>query len=345
MINNLFQYATSELSQDAFLCWLFSYAHVDSKVDPALRDCALAMIKHFVPNLREKDNADIMVIDILRQHKAIDVLIELKEDYVILIENKTNTSEHDNQLTRYLELAQQEYEGKEIIPIYYKTGFQGDYSRVQEAGYTVVDWSIIPGILSPYKDRITNAIFCDYLEEREDFLSAAQAYQNMPISKWDWRQVNGFYDSIYRSGFYEKYNFYGGYGYVPNPSGGFDALWFFPDSATKPYMGQSYILYMQLEFRNAEMKICMKVECGDKDPEQNITPSELRNYLTYSLDESNQWVYRLEQYGFVKPARFGAGKTMTIGEYAASYDDVDTFMDAFMKAISAFHAYCAEVAI
>ena len=126
MINNLFHYATSELSQDAFLCWLFSYAHADSKVDIALRDCAIAMIKHFAPNLREKDNADIVVIDILRQYKAIDVLIELKEDYVILIENKTNTSEHDNQLTRYLEIARQEYTEKEIMPIYYKTGFQGD---------------------------------------------------------------------------------------------------------------------------------------------------------------------------------------------------------------------------
>lgn len=29
--NNLFEYATSELSQDAFICWLASYAHEEAE--------------------------------------------------------------------------------------------------------------------------------------------------------------------------------------------------------------------------------------------------------------------------------------------------------------------------
>ena len=34
--NNLFEYATSELSQDAFICWLASYAHEEAEKDAAL---------------------------------------------------------------------------------------------------------------------------------------------------------------------------------------------------------------------------------------------------------------------------------------------------------------------
>ena len=35
--NNLFEYATSELSQDAFICWLASYAHEEAEKDAALK--------------------------------------------------------------------------------------------------------------------------------------------------------------------------------------------------------------------------------------------------------------------------------------------------------------------
>ena len=36
--NNLFEYATSELSQDAFICWLASYAHEEAEKDAALKN-------------------------------------------------------------------------------------------------------------------------------------------------------------------------------------------------------------------------------------------------------------------------------------------------------------------
>ncbi len=47
--NNLFNYVTSELSQDAFLCWLASYALEDAEPDDTLRSCAREMLELFVP--------------------------------------------------------------------------------------------------------------------------------------------------------------------------------------------------------------------------------------------------------------------------------------------------------
>lgn len=39
--NNLFRYATSELSQDAFICWLVSFALRENEgVDKVLTQCA-----------------------------------------------------------------------------------------------------------------------------------------------------------------------------------------------------------------------------------------------------------------------------------------------------------------
>lgn len=46
--NNIFHYATSELSQDAFLCWLFSYALKDADNDAALNACAIDFLKQFI---------------------------------------------------------------------------------------------------------------------------------------------------------------------------------------------------------------------------------------------------------------------------------------------------------
>lgn len=49
MKNNLFQYATKELSQDAFICWLCSFALEDAKKDDMeLVMCAKELICKFL---------------------------------------------------------------------------------------------------------------------------------------------------------------------------------------------------------------------------------------------------------------------------------------------------------
>ena len=44
---NLFEYATSELSQDAFICWLLAW--IEYPQEPHLYQCAKDLIKLFVP--------------------------------------------------------------------------------------------------------------------------------------------------------------------------------------------------------------------------------------------------------------------------------------------------------
>ena len=71
--NNLFYYATSELSQDAFLCWLASCALEDAEPDDtALRSCAREMLELFVPELKGRP---FTLKDVERQVWHIDVLL------------------------------------------------------------------------------------------------------------------------------------------------------------------------------------------------------------------------------------------------------------------------------
>ena len=70
--NNLFNYATSELSQDAFLCWLASYTLEDAEPDDTLRSCAREMLELFVP---EFNGHPFTLTDVERQVWHIDVLL------------------------------------------------------------------------------------------------------------------------------------------------------------------------------------------------------------------------------------------------------------------------------
>lgn len=92
--NNLFSYATKELSQDAFICWLCSYALEDAeKSDEQLILCAKKMVYEFMKRgIEEAVEYDkIHLLKIEKQVKNIDVLLTVKymgEIYKIIVEDK-----------------------------------------------------------------------------------------------------------------------------------------------------------------------------------------------------------------------------------------------------------------
>ena len=96
--NNLFYYATSELSQDAFICYLCSFAlKSGEEKDRALVECAKELIKRFCGN--HFKSMDFTLTGIKKQFKHIDVLLSLTYDgreYEIIIEDKIFTDEHDD---------------------------------------------------------------------------------------------------------------------------------------------------------------------------------------------------------------------------------------------------------
>lgn len=163
---NIFDYATSELSQDAFLTWLIQWADKDyQEMDSALNGCAVS----FVQRLLGKDESyKIETVEVGRQWENIDVWTLVNNQYFIVIEDKKGTKEHSNQLNRYSEIAKKRFEKStiKIKLVYFKMEEQGKYSDVEDAGFSLFQRSKMLEILGNYVESTEqskqNDIIVDY---------------------------------------------------------------------------------------------------------------------------------------------------------------------------------------
>lgn len=230
---NIFTYATSELSQDAFIAWLC--ANYDSN--------RLAEVsKKFIGLLAGESDGDVAKISevkVEKQHKckdgAIDVLVLYKIDgkqKVLVIEDKTYTKEHDEQIIRYVTEIKEEYN---TLPddafscAYYKTGHifnnpvdedvNGTESEKEHLGkigkklkkelkiksFQIFDVGVICRIFEDFKgDFSANDILQSYIHYAEKLKSDFES-DKLPVSgdsdfelKENLDIWMNFYDSIYQ---------------------------------------------------------------------------------------------------------------------------------------------------
>lgn len=124
MGNNIFRYATKELSQDAFLCWLANWYNYDSPLK--------SLSNEFVELIMSRNGVrdfELKSISVLRQYNHIDVLLVINETIGVVIEDKTFTSEHGNQISRYATKLRHEpivtpevtYTLNKVVCVYFKT--------------------------------------------------------------------------------------------------------------------------------------------------------------------------------------------------------------------------------
>lgn len=176
MNHNIFNYATSELSQDAFICWLVSWVNGTNR---ELKALALDFIKTLLemhaiefPNVENLEKVEIQ-----KQYLNIDVLLRLyfRNDRIvqIIIEDKTNTSFHDNQLRVYMDrIENKKIENIQTIGIYYKTGFVFDdeKSDVEKNGYTVFTKDRMYQVIKRHMSHIQSEILYNYFEYLESLI-------------------------------------------------------------------------------------------------------------------------------------------------------------------------------
>lgn len=169
--NNLFQYATKELSQDAFLCWSINWINY-----PGHPLCAYgkAMLDLFLGDKKLQQYYDVKIC---RQYKKIDVLVLFRDvagkSYALIIEDKTNTSEHGNQMERYKEELLpaikndkdetiKQYEDPEILLSYVKTAeyIKADDAICRNNEIVKLTRSDILSLIEPYIEK--SEILFDY---------------------------------------------------------------------------------------------------------------------------------------------------------------------------------------
>lgn len=115
---NLFHYATSELSQDVFLCWLIDWGDMACRsVDPPLHEVAIDFISTIF-HAHDIAAPAVESIKIEPQFEWLDILVVVNDQYVILIEDKKETESHSNQLPRYREAIKEQYPNPIQFPVY-----------------------------------------------------------------------------------------------------------------------------------------------------------------------------------------------------------------------------------
>lgn len=345
--NNLFEYATSELSQDAFICWLASYAHEEAEKDAALNECARKMLEMFVPEFEGKN---FKLLNVERQVDKIDVLLTVeceKKVYKIIVEDKTYTSEHDNQLKRYVDgLAEKHEENTVIVKgVYYKTGFQSDLSSVEDAHYEIISREKMLNLMQQYVDKTNNQIFISYYNYWNSKQNLVETFKTLPVVDWSWWAVYGFYDHLHtKTDFLDNHEFKSNYSYVSNVAGGFECFHMPLKDANKELFIVDQIdkdgkviehkcwLYLQIETiigaEKTNMEIRLKV-ANDNENNTRVNTYDLKNkFLT-------KYVYGNTK--FVKPASLRTGKWMTVGIYDVKFgenDGIDVLMKSLEDAIS-----------
>lgn len=282
---NLFNFATSELSQDAFICWLLSWAKPECKdLDQMLHGCSIELLRALFEKCVVPFPDTIEKVQINKQDSRIDVFCEINKTYFLVIEDKTNTSQHSGQLERYFkEVAGRERVRQEnILLIYFKTGDQSDYDEVQSAGYALFLRKDLLSILNKYED-IESDIFQDYRASLNELEAAVQSFRTLPLNQWHWHSWIGFYLEM------QKYFPEGKWGFVPNRSGGFLGFWFSGNTNA----------YLQME----QEKFCFKITVGGRS--QQV--AERWQWHEAILAEGTEAGFKLK-----KPDKFGRGTCMTV---------------------------------
>ena len=166
-MKNLFDFATSELSQDAFLLWLFA-----SWEDPAIQKEGIvhSLLEKFC-ELKKDDT--IKKIKPTAQWKHCDIRLDIetekKPKIILLIEDKTFSSEHSNQLENYKKAIEKESGEKHIV--FYKTSKidEKERERVDAAKWKPYDLEKILNIFRPFQNSSVFLVkqYYEHLDELE----------------------------------------------------------------------------------------------------------------------------------------------------------------------------------
>jgi len=289
---NLFKYATSELSQDAFICYLLEWAKAENKnIDKKTHLLGVEFLNSLLSKFDKPTQSSFEKIEIKKQYHNLDVFVIVDDKYGIIIEDKTNTKNHSNQLNRYFENMKKEYSNFEILPIYFKTGDQSNYDSVYKAGYKVYLRKDFLNILNNYQGQ--NNVILEYKNYLQNIENSINSYKSLPIDKWtkdNWNTWKGFFIEL-KNRLNE-----GNWGYVSNPNGGFLGYWW---SGNKTY-NDEYSLYLQIEHNLKAVTIKLSSKTGNK-----LDKSLLNKWKKHILKSDNIIVR--------KPVRVRNGKTSTIG--------------------------------
>lgn len=297
---NLFHFATSELSQDAVLCWLLAWSKPESKQESAsLHALSVKLLGRFFSRAGMECPPVITSLEVRRQEAHIDVLCLVNSEFAVLIEDKVGSIQHSDQLARYKSYVVEKLgiaPGK-LIPLYVQTGDQCSFAEVLKHGFHIIERSDILDVLeSAEGDWATKEsdILGNYRQHLRIIEDDVRSYLRSPLDQWSWNAWKGFYSELQLS------LGDGSWSYVANPTGGFLGFWWHFQS------GSNAEVYLQLEQAN----FCFKIT-----PFEGVDRQQSRarwHELIMSTCASHGMSAR-------RPSRFGSGAYMTVALLTTEY--------------------------
>lgn len=306
---NIFNYATNELSQDAFLLWLLQWANSEYSNFTERHNASKAIVEKILSKMDSTYTKPIEKVKVYKQWEKIDVSFTVNDEIYVIIEDKTNSHQHSNQLTRYKETAKKwcDDNNYELLCIYYKSGNENIKSikDVEGAGFKVLSRAEMIAVLSIYSPQ--SDFYNDYYEYLSDIESETNSFRVKNWPQWGARAWEGFY-------LFLQSKFDGDWHYVANPAGGFIGFWW---AFTKR---SSCKIYLQIE----QGDLCIKIS------EANSDRSGIRNKMSEYIIRKAQELNYIE---VVKPSRLGSGEYMTIAKIAgdAYLNDIDNIQVVLKK--------------
>lgn len=211
--NNLFNFATSELSQDAFFCWSLNWLAVKEDTEDPYYKYGKAMLDLF---LGENKKDIYKEVKVLKQFNRIDVLVLFKDNqdnqYALIIEDKTNTSEHNEQIENYKNqlndalskdenIGYKNLPGNQIYTAYVKTGIMyTDDLDMKNKVNTTINLDKLFKFLDLFHElsnqtisTINSNIYLDYYE----YLHGINDFQNEIINNFKKNQYVENYESTH----------------------------------------------------------------------------------------------------------------------------------------------------
>jgi len=292
---NLFNYATSELSQDAFLLWLLEWANPsNSEYDPELHLTAKVFLRRIMD---VDDKFDIKSIVCKKQQYHIDVLAIVNNEIAVIIEDKINTQEHGNQIARYRQQLETAFGSQyDIKCIYLKTGNEcltNLRKNADSGNFKIFMRRDLLRILE--KSNSDNIILRDFVSRIKFIEECTNQYKSKPYHEWMHNGVawQGFYSWLEDNlGDYLEWH------YVSNPNGGFWACYWY----WKWCSAFNFTIYLQIE----QNRICFK---ADSRPNKDCIKKCREKIFSIALEKKLK----------IEKSRFHKGNYVTICFVDTSY--------------------------
>lgn len=289
---NLFHLAPSELSQDAVLAWLLSWADPALAAErPALQAVGARLLRDLLAAAGAASPSEASPVRVRKQFDHIDILVEVGHECVLAIEDKVHTGEHGKQLQEYREAVAKRYGARPAAFVYLRTGEQPNLGGVASAGWTPVGRGLVLNTLRPARG-ISEVVdeFVDHLERME---ADVRAFERLLPSGWKELHPVPRRRLVWAGLFQQLAPDLGGrWDYVSNPTGGFMGFWW----SFLPVPGGS--VYLQLEHD----RLVTKVDSGANGDRRKLRDTWMVRVV------SIQGPVR-----FRRPDRLGHGRWMTVG--------------------------------